>query len=496
MSNLYSVDLERHLLGGLINSPTSIAQIDGFLKETDFKTPEHSVIFSSIRQILQDKKELNLPLLIHKVQNLGIKFKGDLEIGEYIDAVAFKKMNEKGIVETAQEIVKLRILRDIKSSTFDISSYLEKNKDEPIDKIISDVDALYGDTLNSFCIDEGPSDLYDGMYDAILERGNDPQDAVGLKTPFEHFNRLNGELRGGNVYAIASRPGQGKTTFLNRMGYGVSELNNVPVLFLDTEMSTEEIRFRNAAAMTGVPLWYLETGNWNKNAEMRHKVKDCFANAKKLPIFHEHVGSKTIDEIVSIIRRWHMKHVGRGNKCLICYDYLKLTGEKLSNNWAEYQAIGEKTDKLKRIAEEVDCPIFTAVQINRSGERTGGKITDDSSVIAQSDRLMWFCTFLAIFRQKTSDELDQDKGKNDAAKFGTHKMIRLKGRYQGKDASGHNDGVERQMENGSTEWQPNFINYKVENFQVGEAGTLEDIIKESLYEDIDLQEKSSDQKTF
>ena len=495
MSNLYSVDLERHLLGGLINNPDSIAQIVGFLKETDFKTPEHSVIYSSIRQIIEDKKVLNLPLLINKVQNLGIKFKGDLAIGDYIDAVAFKKMNENGIIETAKVILKLRVLREIKSSSIDIGIHLEKNKDDDLSKIVCDVDAIYGDTLSSFAFDDGPENLYEGMYDAILETGNNPEESVGLKTPFPHFNRLNGELRGGNIYAIASRPSQGKTTYLNRMGYGVCELNDVPVLFLDTEMSTPEIRFRNAAAMTGVPLWYLETGQWNKNSEMRNKVKSTFEKRETLPIFHEHVGSKTIDEVVSVIRRWHMKHVGRGKKCLICYDYLKLTGETLSNHWAEHQAIGEKTDKLKRIAEEIDCPIFTAVQINRSGEnsgRKGVKMTDDSSVIAQSDRLMWFCTFLAIFRLKTNEEKEQDKGKNEAGKFGTHKMIRLKGRYQGKDASGHTDGIERTMDDGTTEWQNNFINYQVENFQVTERGTLEDIIKESLYEDIPLDNDNSE----
>ena len=211
---------------------------------------------------------------------------------------------------------------------------------------------------------------------------------------------------------------------------------------------------------------------------MRKQVEDSFTNKKTLPVFHQHVGSKTIDEVATIIRRWYWTHVGRGNKCLICYDYLKLTGEKLSNNWAEYQAIGEKTDKLKRIAEEIDSPIFTAVQINRSGEnqkKDTKKVTDDSSVIAQSDRLMWFCTFLAIFRRKTAYELTED-GKA----FGTHKMIKLKGRYQGKDAAGHDDGIERLMEDGSVEYEENYINYDVQNFNVKEVGTLQDILKEEV----------------
>jgi replicative DNA helicase len=481
MSNLYSVDLERHLLGGLINNPNSIAQVDGFLTESDFKSSEHSVIYSSIKQILEEKRDLNLPILIHRVESLGIKFKGEMDIGEYIDSISFKKMSEKGVVDTAKVIVKLRVLRDIKGAASDVNKYLEQHKEEPIDKIIGDIDGIYSGTINNFCIEDGPTNLLEGLADAVRERGNDPQEAVGLKTPFEHFNRLYGELRGGNIYAIASRPGQGKTTFLNQMGYGVSELNNVPVLFLDTEMSTEEIKFRTAAAVTGVPLWYLETGNWNKNASMRNKVNEALSKMNKLPIYHEHVGNKTVDEVASIIRRWYWQVVGRGNKCLICYDYLKLTGEKLSNNWAEYQAIGEKTDKLKRISEEIDCPIFTAIQINRSGENFGrdsARVTDDSSVISQSDRLMWFCTFLAIFRQKTRDEILEDRSNDGEDKFGTHKMVRLKGRYQGKDASGHNDFVQRKMKDGSEEFQPNYINFDVKNFKVKEAGTLDDIVKD------------------
>ena len=35
-----------------------------------------------------------------------------------------------------------------------------------------------------------------------------------------------------------------------------------------------------AAAQTGVPLWYLETGNWRKNEEMYKKVRDYQENFK------------------------------------------------------------------------------------------------------------------------------------------------------------------------------------------------------------------------
>jgi len=177
-----------------------------------------------------------------------------------------------------------------------------------------------------------------------------------------------------------------------------------------------------------------------------------------------------------------MKHVGRGNKCIIAYDYVKLTGEKVSQSWAEHQAIGEKIDKLKRIAEEINAPLITAMQMNRAGEshnRSSSNLVDDSSAIALSDRLQWFASFVAIFRRKTIDEIALD-----GERFGTHKLVPLKTRFQGKDAAGHQDLIRRTVleningrEVESEKLINNFLNFSVSNFKVTEQGSLEDIIR-------------------
>jgi hypothetical protein len=178
-----------------------------------------------------------------------------------------------------------------------------------------------------------------------------------------------------------------------------------------------------------------------------------------------------------------MKYVGRGNKCLIAYDYVKLTGEKVDKNWAEHQAIGEKIDKLKRISEELSAPIITAMQMNRSGEshnRNSRNLTDDSSAISLSDRLQWFASFVGIFRRKTLDEIAVD-----GPSYGTHKLLPIKTRFQGKDAAGHQDLIRRpiiQENNGSEvhreEWSYNYLNFEVSNFSVESKGSLQNVVDE------------------
>jgi hypothetical protein len=255
-------------------------------------------------------------------------------------------------------------------------------------------------------------------------------------------------------------------------------------------MSTLDTQMRLVASISSVPLWYIETGNWRKNPEMIQKVREAWPKVKNMTHYHYHVSNKSIDEISSIIRRWYYTKVGRGNQALIAYDYIKLTGEKVGQNWAEHQAIGDKIDKLKRISEEIKCPVITAMQLNRTGEnfnRNASQVTDDSSAISLSDRMQWFASFVGIFRRKTQDEIQVD-----GEQFGTHKLIAIKTRFQGREGTGHHDLVRRRTGENEFKYFNNYINFDVGNFNVEERGTLREIV-DAENERLDFDQGSNDQ---
>ena len=140
------------------------------------------------------------------------------------------------------------------------------------------------------------------------------------------------------------------------------------------------------------------------------------------------------------------------------------------------------------------------MQMNRSGEthnRNSNNLVDDSSAISLSDRLQWFATFVAIFRRKTLDEIAMD-----GERFGTHKLIPLKTRFQGKDAAGHQDLVRRTTteningnETVSERFVNNFLNFRVENFKVTEEGSLHDIIRHEQ-QNFDISDSGSLNEDF
>lgn len=475
MDSIYSIKIEKHVLGGLIKEPKLFADVERFVTEKDFIAEVHQTIFCVIRSCFVNNEAIDPVVLAEKTKNLGITFKDDLDIYEYIDAISFITINKQGVLEACRELSKLTVRRNLYHKCDDIKKFLKENGEKSIDEIISTADHLYGDLIRDFeSAEKEPENLFEGLTELIEETGENPQKEFGFSTPYKELNRLYGGLRPGNLYAIVSRPGQGKSTLILDICRKTAKLHNVKTLILDTEMSTEDIKFRIASAESGVSLWHLETGNWRRSPELVEKVRSSYESIKNQCVYHYPVGNKNIDQICSFIRRWYYSNVGRGNPFILGYDYIKLTGEKVGNNWAEYQAIGDKIDKLKKLSEELNCPIVTAMQMNRTGEnfnRRAGAVVDDSSAISLSDRLQWFASFVAIFRRKTLDEIAED-----GEEFGTHKLVPLKTRFQGRDAAGHHDLVRRVMPDGTVRFGNNFLNFDVRNFNVTEVGSLQDIV--------------------
>ena len=401
---------------------------------------------------------------------MGITFKANLNIHEYLQALSYIKISDKALEDACRRLKTFSIRREIYETAGKIRSVMTSSGDVGADEIITMADKLYNERISAYDLNEKPEDLFDGLLEIINERADNPVNEVGLSTPFPKFNELYGGLRAGEIYSFVSRAGVGKSTLLNEIAFKTSMMNEgCKALILDTEMTTADIRWRVASAISGVPMWFLETGNWKKNKELSQRLHDSKDKIKAAigKIQHMNVSMKNIGDITSLIQRWYFGEIGRGNPAIVVYDYIKLTGES-DNNKKEYELIGEKVNLLKECALRTNVPVLTACQLNRSAEQG----TDDSSAIAQSDRLLWFSSFVGIFRRKTLEEQA-----DDGEKFGSHKLIELKSRFQGKNAQGHSNSIRTVDQKGKVKYQSNFINYNVDNFSVTELGTLEDIVK-------------------
>jgi replicative DNA helicase len=253
---------------------------------------------------------------------------------------------------------------------------------------------------------------------------------------------------------------------------------NVPILHFDNgEMSKEELIMRQCAALTGVPMHLLETGNWRRAGEDTvKKVRDAWPKVKSLQFYYYNVGGMDVDAMIKVLKRFYYSKVGRGNRMIFSFDYIKTTSEA-SGGKNEWQVVGEMVDKFKKCIQkeilhdgEPIIPMITSVQSNRSGitnNRQSQNIIDDESIVSLSDRITQFCSHMFILRNKTVDEIE-----TEGRSFGTHKLINVKARHLGKDIAG---AVEPVL-TGDT-LRKNFINLEFKNFCITERGDLRDIAR-------------------
>lgn len=473
---LHSLQLEKHVIAGLIQHQDLIAEIEGFVSDRDFIAQPHATIFSCLVSSYVQKEKIDKVLLAQKIKNLGISFKDNINIFDYIDSISFAPVTSEATIQACKELVKYRVLRDLDGTLSEMKDKIGRATNDDLTSTISAIDAIYGQRMNTFEGEDEPKPLFEGFYDEVEERGNNPVEETGISTPYPEFNRLYGGFRRKNLYIFAARAKAGKSTFLAEMGCEISRIHDIPVLILDTEMSGEEVRFRSGAAKSDVPLWYLKTGNWRKNPDYVRKVREGAVKGlgSKYPkVYHLSVGNKSKEEVASICRRWRLRVAGRGKDCLFIYDYLKIVGND-ENNRKEYQEMGDKVDFFKKLAEELDAPFATACQNNREGVvggREASEIVDDERSIGLSDRITQFASGVWILRRRTPEEV-----LIDTPESGTHKLIEVVCREQGRDAAGHQDSIRRTFPDGKTKYVKNFINFEIRNFKVEERGSLVDTI--------------------
>lgn len=481
---IYNLELEKQLLAALIKEPESYSEISNFISARDFFSEDsnlHSTIFTIIKQSIDAGEQLDEIIVAQRVSNLGLSFEDRVNPSDYIRSLALRKVPKGNLIKTAKELKKFTMRREIFESAQEIAKQMKSLAPEAgYTEIIEKADAAYNSKINLYEMgDDVPENIYDEMEALIEERGNNPIHEFGMMGPHEKINQIYGSLlRPGNITVIVARSGVGKTQWCMDYSTKVAIKYDVPVLHFDNgEMSKEELIMRQCAAITGVPMHLLETGDWRRAGEsVVEKVRSAWPKIKNMKFYYYNVGGMDVDSMIKTLKRFYFSKVGRGNRMIFSFDYIKTTSES-SGGKNEWQIVGEMVDKFKKcIQKEIlhegnpIIPMITSVQSNRSGitnNRQSQNIVDDESIVSLSDRITQFCSHMFILRNKTVDEIEQE-GRN----FGTHKLINVKARHLGKDIAGAVEPVRI----GDT-LRKNFINLEFKNFCISERGDLRDIAR-------------------
>ena len=221
-----------------------------------------------------------------------------------------------------------------------------------------------------------------------IEESRTDDGICGLPSKFpalsEYFTYERKEL-----VLLVARMKKGKSFFfLNEAMFQLK--HGVPILYLDTEMSSKAFLLRALSNLTGLSIKTIKNGKYDKAGAERLARARAFL--KQAPFVHMYIPNSSKEEIYSICKVLKYKM----NLELVIYDYIK---EDEGTSSEIYNQLGAMTTFLKNtIGGELDLAVLAGAQLNRQDE------------IADSDKIARYVSTIMLWQEKTSEEIQQDGG--------------------------------------------------------------------------------------
>ena len=393
---------ERSLISLCLNNADLLVDVENNeVYSQHFTIPAHRHIFTammylyskgikpsplSIMEVITDKKAKE------EIENFGgISYIEDMTLMD-ID-----KSNLKIFCEKVKQTYARKELYDVceKAKTFMLSDESEKlNPGELVGQIENKITEIANSAINETTVYKMGSDLQA----RLEERAKRPTLVAGIQVGWTVFDRLTNGGQAGDLIIVCARAKMGKSVILTNWAKRFSIDDGLPVLYIDTEMTSEEQEDRLVSILTQIPVSEIRTAK-----EKIEKIKNAIEQIKSSPYYHVYMPNFSAEKVTALAKQYKAKY----NIQALFMDYIKIPASQGNSlqQIKEYQALGFFTSTLKDIAGTLKIPVYSAVQENRNDEKGTEK---GAGNVAGSDRILQLATKLMFLYAKTDEQIARD----------------------------------------------------------------------------------------
>lgn len=358
-----NINIEKEVLGMLINSPNLYSQYKSKLSVNLFTEPSHKLIFDCIDTLWNKNKPIDLSLVMNE---LMITKRLDLE--PYVIGLATSHQYIGNIEHYIMILVELYIKRDF-IQKFEFLMNMAKNESQDIfairDRAFEIFDNLFVDKFietNKQSI--AFSEHIEKFQEKLKKLCSDTSGITGISSSLNIINKAIGGWQNSDLTVIAGRPGMGKTAFIVQQIIDVAT-QNIPVGLFSLEMSAEQITARIVTNFTKIKnSSVLRKG---LNDDELSKYWACKDDMVKMSIHIDDTPALSMEEIRLKAKTMKMKY---GIKILFV-DYLQLI--RNDKYKSREQEIAHIARGLKNLAKELDIPVVALSQLSRNVESRTSK---------------------------------------------------------------------------------------------------------------------------
>lgn len=236
----------------------------------------------------------------------------------------------------------------------------------------------------------------------------------GVPSGFTALDRITAGWQKSDLVVLAARPGMGKTAFVLSMARNIAVDFKRPVAFFSLEMSSVQLVTRLISSESELPADKLKKGNL-ENYEWE-QLNAKIGGLVDAPLYIDDTPALSIFELRAKCRRLAAQH----NIELIIIDYIQLMSAGGDGKGNREQEISTISRSLKSLAKELNVPIITLSQLNRSVETRSGSKRPMLSDLRESGAIEQDADMVLFIYRPEYYKIDQDEEGNS-----THGMAEL-----------------------------------------------------------------------
>ncbi|MDP2805773.1 MAG: DnaB-like helicase C-terminal domain-containing protein [Gallionellaceae bacterium] len=250
------------------------------------------------------------------------------------------------------------------------------------------------------------SQLIADAVDRIRMKKEAPEAITGISTCFPSLDYFTSGLQRGDLIVVAGRPCMGKRSFVCNIAMHVALSCKLPVAILENETGGIALTIRMLASIAKIDRHDLRTGRIGDDESER--LESAVDVIKKAPIYFSSLTPLTVQELSEQLRGLNRRTGGLGLVVVDCLPELKLSGEKMNDDYAI--KIAHTSRYIKALAKELDVPIVVFSPVERDLEERCNKrpvLTDlpGMAAIANAADLV-----LIVYREEVYDTESEEKG--------------------------------------------------------------------------------------
>jgi replicative DNA helicase len=426
---------ERAVIAALLSNADLLVDVEAKLDESDFLSEHHRPLYAILRYLSKEGvRSFDLMAVVDVAERKGLlKSIGDMA---YVQALMSMPIDGSNIGVYIGKVLDA----SLKYKLFMQAEYIQKDLLQSIDseqsseEIIAKAEGRIIDVSMSSKRVEDAVDVSEGLRETLKKLAENPVEISGLTTGIHLLDKALNGLKPGTLTVLAARAKEGKSTLLMNIASHIAYDLGLPILYIDTEMRTVEVRTRLLSHISSVPERSIQTGKWIANDSYTRRVDAAMDKVERGQMLHRYYPGYSIDGLVSLARKYH----AREGVAAIFFDYIKMP-ETNSRDAKETQILGQVATALKDLAGTLNIPVITAAQMKRASnsDKSGPKTLYSDQDVGDSDKIGRYCDTLLALARKSQKEIEED-----GLDCGTHRVQVLLARgggtlYRGIDMSCH-----------------------------------------------------------